>query len=454
MLTEPHDLDAERVVLGSLISEPDSWLAVEDILDHRAFYDPDHSTVARGAIALLRSKRPADPTAVKGWLKDNGHDDADLLLLPLLLTQHATTLTTALRVHAERLKSLWVLRERRQIARDILADEGTEGVEERLAKDASRLLAVETGKVTSARQAKVVLMERMEELEAECKAGVEDRWKRQVPTGIRELDALLNGLEPGELVIFGARPGVGKSSIALAISEHTGSMGIPTGIFWLEDYAKQWATRALSRRSLVPAQLLRHGSSLRKEHWDSLGIGVASSFEWPIWIDDTHGLTARQVGQRMRRLHRDHGVRVFIADHLGEIRLDREDRWGERHDLAMGDAMRIYRDTAAELGAVPILMAQLGRENEKRGGEPKLSDLYGSGIAEQAVRVAVFLSRTSDGRLMAQVVKNTNGPKGEIELHWEPDTMSVRSKPIIRPLPPTVRRAAAPIYVPNEEEDA
>jgi replicative DNA helicase len=452
MPTPQQDLDAERELLASLMLDQDNWLLVEDIIFPAVWSDPVYQHCADAAIGLLKSKKPADAVSVEGWLKDHGKLDESVPGGYVHeLTPYGTTVNTVIRSHAERLRNLWALRERRKVALDILNDPSPGSAEEKIAKDSSRLLAIETGKLREARKAGDIIIDRVLELNDEFKKGEADRWSRQVPTGLRDLDAVINGMEPGELVAVCARPSVGKSAFLLAISEHLGASGIPVGIFWLEDFAKQWATRAIAKRALVPGKLLRHGSQLRKEHWNSINLAAQSSFDWPIWLDDTHGLTARQISQRMRRMHREHGCRVFIADHLGEFRLDREERWGERHDLAMGMAMQVFRDTAAELGAVPILMAQLGREIEKRtGGEPKLSDIFGTGIAEQVVRVALFLGRDKKkpDRVFATVMKNTNGPKDvTIEFLWEPDTMTVRTLPPMMPSAPPVR------YAPYEADD-
>lgn len=451
MTTQPNSIEAEQAVIGALLSDDSAWDEIADLLLPEHFADGVYRVVFGAVRRIIERGAPVDAVTVHQRLRDDGQ--GDLVSLPSLFDLVRATGTTAnVRHYAHTVRDKWAYRERRRIAESILADTDENGPpEEKLAKDSSRLLAVETGKATTARKAGEVLMERLEALEKEAKAGIEDRWKRQVPTGIQQLDNLLNGMEPGELVLFAARPGVGKSAVAIAVSEHAGSLGIPTGVFWLEDYAKQWASRILSRRSLVPYVSLRHGSSLRASEWERLAHTVEQSHDWPIYLDDTHGMTARQIAQRMRRMHREHGCRLFIADHLGEMKLEREERWGERHDLSMGEAMRVYRDTAADLGAVPVLMAQLGRENEKRGGEPKLSDIYGSGIAEQVVRVAVFLSRTARGELLAHVVKNTNGPKPSepIPLTWDGDTVSVRSGVTARP-----PIKAAPRYVPGDDDDA
>jgi replicative DNA helicase len=431
-----NDQDAERHLVASLMSEPDAWDVVCDIVFPECFTDPVYRVIADCIWYQAKNKKPFDPVSLTGAAKDSGNDvDVGLLFQ---IAGDGTTVESMIRHWGERLRHLWAVRERRKVAIAMLNDEVGESVEEQIAKDASRLLAIETGSTKRERHQKEILLDRLERLQAEQKAGAADRLKRLVDTGIPSLDCLLLGMRPGEPVMIAARPGIGKTTVSDAIADHCGKSGIPTAIFRLEDYAESWATRTMARRCRINAALLRHGSSLRKEHWTSLMDNLNASADWPIYVDDTHALTARQVAQRMRRMHRNHGIRVFIADHLGEMRLEREERWGERHDLALGQAIRIFRDTAAELNAVPILIAQLGRANE-RDDEPKLSQIFGTGEAEQIVRVAIFLKREND-KIVAQIIKNTNGPLGRVELGWDSGTMSIYDPSTIVAKQPERRR--------------
>jgi replicative DNA helicase len=439
-----NDQDAERHLVASLMSEPDAWDVVCDIVFPECFTDPVYRVIADCIWYQAQNKKPFDPVSLAGAVRDSGNEvDVGLLFQ---IAGDGTTVETMIRHWGERLRHLWAVRERRKVAISMLNDESAEAVEEQIARDASRLLAIETGSTKRERHQKEILLDRLKQLEAEAKEGPLGRMKNLVDTGIKPLDGFLMGMRPGMPVMIAARPSVGKSALAVAIMEHCASNGYPVGAFWLEDFADSWATRVLARRCRIPAQMLRHGSSLRKEHWDSLLFNLNASADWPIYLDDTHGLTARQIGQRMRRMHRTHGKSnrpfVFIADHLGEVRLERGEAWGDRHDLALGNAIRVYRDTAKDLGAVPILFAQLGRENEKRGGEPRMSDIFGTGEAEQIVRVCIFLRRDGD-KLFANVIKNTEGPKGEIELEWDPMTMSVLSSGVDKRAPVRVSRVAA-----------
>jgi replicative DNA helicase len=131
-----------------------------------------------------------------------------------------------------------------------------------------------------------------------------------------------------------------------------------------------------------------------------------------------------EVGRIVRRYAREYGIRLFLADHLGEVKLD-DGLAGTRNDERLGDALREFRDSTEEVGACSVMFHQLNREVEKLGGRPRLSWLQGSGQIEQIARVVGFVSH--EGRSFnIDVVKNTHGaPDVRVELGWAPETASV-----------------------------
>jgi replicative DNA helicase len=446
-----NDFDAERALLGSLLVSGDTFDAVMDIVFPECWVDPAHRSVADAVWSLAKAKKPIEPVGVTAALREAGAEVPESIAYQL--QAEGSTVDTVTRAHAERIRQLWAIRQRRQVALDILNAPIPKSIEEAIASDATRLLGIETGRNREARQAKTILLERFEELEREWKAGPEDRKRKLIDTGLRELDVVLQGMVPGIPVMVAARPSAGKTAIAIAVSEYVASTDTPVYIQWLEDFADSWANRSIAYRAQIPTALLRHGSSLRKEHWDSIMLSMNATADHPLWIDDEHALTARQIVQRIKRFRRNLPAKyrdrpmLAICDHLGEMRLDKSESWGDsRHDLALGAAIRIFRDGCKEANAVPMLMAQLNREPEKRekGAPPKLSDIFGTGEAEQIVRTAIFLSRNED-TIYAYVAKNTNGPKDvEVKLDFHGPTMTVRSKGP----PPPIR---LPAYRPGED---
>jgi replicative DNA helicase len=217
----------------------------------------------------------------------------------------------------------------------------------------------------------------------------------------------------------------------IALAVNLALSGVPVGILWLEDDWRDAVRRFLARRLKCDAWRLR-GKPAGALNYVSSHESFLSKVDLPLYVDDTHGLTVTDIQARMRRMSREHGVKVFVLDHLGEVRIEREERWGDRHDLALGRVAREYRDTAKSLGAVPILISQMNRRWEQRGTDtvPQMSDLDGSGQVEQAARLIAFVQLYRDdkgaatGKGALHVAKATGGVTGSVGLRWNGNSMT------------------------------
>jgi replicative DNA helicase len=312
------------------------------------------------------------------------------------------------------------MREARRSVADLLNDETTETAEQLVAKAATALSAIETGHLNGTQRINTMLQALSDELEAEAVAkpgtGV-------VSTGFASLDAVVGGFEPGTVHLYAARPSVGKSSLAVALARALAAAEVPVGVFWLEDTGRKFATRVAAAEAQIPGLVLRHGKRMQSEHWERLAQARERTATWPLYVEDTKGLTGPRLVARMRKMAREHGVRVFIADHLGEVRLDLDEGDGRR-DEALGDVARGFRDTLDTLGAGGCLFHQLGRRAED-GGTPKLGWLFNSDVIGQVARVVGFLS-THHKTLEVYFAKCNYGPSGvKVELGWDAETMTV-----------------------------
>lgn len=428
------DAQAEQAVLGALLLEPECWAECGDLLAPvEVFSDAAHRVIAETVIGILRAKKTLDIVTLTSALTDRGVLGKTVPQeLPLAL---ATSLGTPgkVRHYAERLRDLWAKRQAVAAAREFATGEMNEPAEVLLSRLVTRLQRIETGKAGQARRLPGIMLEVVEDLGEQAKNPNAAK-AAFLPTGFRRLDDVIGGFRPGVLSVFAARPSQGKSALAVAMADNLAARGLGVAAFWLEDDAKDFARRTLIRRSRIASTLLRRGDYLTAQHWDRLGAAVPD-VNWPIWVDDTHGLTSTEIGLRMRRLVREHPeIRVVMADHLGEIRIDREQRWGDRHDLAVGQAAKDFRDAAKDLGICPVLFVQLNRQVERRTQEGfKLSDLKDSGDIEAAARMVGFLHRPQDekrkGQFIIDVQKNTGGPcPAEVQLDWMEDFMSVEGE--------------------------
>ena len=246
-----------------------------------------------------------------------------------------------------------------------------------------------------------------------------------VPTGFIDLDSMLTGLHPGELIIVGARPAMGKTSFAMNIAEHAAlNKGKTTAIFTLEMPREQIAMRMLCSDARVDMQRVRKGT-LHDDDWIRLAKTLGPLSASHIYIDDTAGLSPTQLRSRCRRLMMDTGkLDLVVIDYLG---LMRSDGRAESRNMEVSEISRALKAIALELKIPIVACAQLSRANKDRiDKRPVLSDLRDSGSIEQDADVVMFLHReeyynkdTEDKNIGEVIVsKQRSGPLGTVKLAW------------------------------------
>lgn len=416
--------EAEQAALATVLTEERAYDSVADVFDPALFTIAANRAIATAIVDLARARKPLDPVVLltdleqRGWVPNPVPRE-----LPFVLARAAGT-AAGLRYYLESLRSLWAHRRARQIAREILEDDREIPGEELMAEISRKVSAVEVRKLKPFRTMGDAIFDRVgvyEKARLNPEAAAPLLWS----TGLTALDRLIGGIQAARLVVVGARPNVGKTAFMLVLADNLAAAGVPSAIFELEDEESVLAERVISRRAQIVSGLLRgNGSSLRPEHWERIGSpAFLGSVEWPLYVDDEHGLYPEDLAARMRRFTREKGVRVFFVDHLRELRL-RERRDG-RHDLAVGDALRLLRDTAKELEAGLVVMSQLVRDIERRADPtPRLSDLRDSGDIEAEARVVIFLDKQGSNFTL-DVAKNT-GPKGKVVLNWLEDYNAIQ----------------------------
>jgi replicative DNA helicase len=256
-------------------------------------------------------------------------------------------------------------------------------------------------------------------------------------TGFADLDALLFGLQPGQLVVLGARPGVGKTALALSVALNLTRAGVPVLFFSLEMPTAEIMDRAISSRSGVPLSDIRRGRINDDQSGRILSAGEQLKRE-RFWIDDRSDLTASRLAAVTRRNVRRNGVRVVVVDYL---QLMTPENARENRTQQVGLCARRAKMIARECGVPVLMLAQLNRELENReGGRPRLADLRDSGEIEQHADVAIFLHphKGSEAEPVWQtdviVAKNRNGPIGETTLGFRrPNTRFENFQPEPKP---------------------
>jgi replicative DNA helicase len=430
--------EAEQAVLGALLSEPACWGDIADVARVEHFAVEAHRAVADVLFPVLAQPTPGAPppdaVTVQVALDRAGKLGNPVPReLPFAL-QRAVGTTANVRSYVTAIADLWVRRQVKVAAREVLADRDTNG-QQLAARLAQRVTALETARGRPARRLQDFVWERLEALEAQRVAAQEGRspLTDRIPTGFNRLDRLVGGVGIGQATVIGARPGVGKTALESALADNFAANGSPVYVLQLEDYGRSLADRAISRRARINSMLLRNGAGWTPETWDRVR-NLERYSTLPIWVDDEHGITPLDAAGKMRRAKREYGIRVFMLDVLAE--LDVESWFGggsgggdaNRLDRLLGKALRLLRDTAYALDAALLVFLHLNREIEKRADPtPRLSDIKNSGDVEDAAHQIWFLSRPAEapGVFCLDVAKHRDGPVGKVNLAWLEDYMAV-----------------------------
>ncbi len=415
----PQNLEAEQSVLGSFLIDKDAIVKVAERLLPEDFYRGAHQDIYRAILRLFERREPADIVTVSDELNDMGVLEkvgGDSYLAELV-----NRVPTAAHVqsYATIVKDASVRRELIKIANDITTDSygGAEPVGQLLEKTERSIFGISQQHLTRnfvpIREALAENFDRLEELH-KSKSRV-----RGVPTGFRDIDNRLAGLQNANLVILAARPSMGKTSLALNISQYaTVHENLPVGFFSLESSKQELVDRLLSSQSGVDSWKITTGN-LKEEDFEKIGEAMGILADAPLFIDDTPGMSVLEMRTKARRLQMEHGVRLIVADYL-QLAVSRglENRVQEVSEISQG-----MKNIARELNCPVLALSQLSRAVEQRGEQrPQLADLRESGALEQDADVVMFLWRPNDDEktradhIKLTIAKHRNGPTGEIDL--------------------------------------
>lgn len=255
-------------------------------------------------------------------------------------------------------------------------------------------------------------------------------------TGFHDLDEMTNGFHGGEMIVVAARPSMGKTSFVMNIVENISirkENAVPVAVFSLEMSSESLVQRVLCSRAKVQMQKLR-GGFLSKSDFPQLMQAAGQMAEAPIWIDDTPGLTINELQAKARRLKKDHDIQLIAIDYLQLLKApDTARRDGREKEIA--EISGGIKGVAKELNIPIIVLAQLNRNPDSRGGKPRMSDLRESGSIEQdadlvglLMRPEVYADDEEDreskwGEAEFIIAKQRNGPTGEVPLTFHKEFM-------------------------------
>ena len=408
--TAPHNIEAEQALLGAILVNNEAFYRVSDFLAAEHFFESVHGRIFGVTSQLIRANKTATPVTLKTFL------EADAPIGDVPVTQYLARLAAAATtvINAEDYgRTIYELATRRQLisigedmvnlAYDAPVDmppaDQIEQTEQRLFELA------ETGKYGSGFQRFADALK--DAIDMASNAYQRDGHLSGMATGLRDLDDLLGGLQPSDLVILAGRPAMGKTALGTNIAFHiaeryraeTRPDGRPetvdggiVGFFSLEMSAEQLATRIVSEQAAVSSETIRRGKTTREE-FDRLVETATRLQSVPLYIDATGGLSIAQLAARARRLKRQRGLDLLIVDYLqllqGSSRRSQEGRVQEITEITTG-----LKALAKELHVPIVALSQLSRQVEAREDKrPQLADLRESGSIEQDADVVLFVYR-------------------------------------------------------------
>jgi replicative DNA helicase len=427
----PHDLDAERAVIGAMLVSESAVAAVAERLDAEDFYSEVHRIIYAAMMRLYSRGDPIDQLTLTNELRSvNEFERIGGRPYVFQIVESVPTAANAGR-YADIVRGKALLRAVIDVGSRITEDafrepenvsEALDSAEQLIYGVSNKTLREHLAPIKDLAPGTLEMIQRLYEQEGEV-TGVE--------TGFEDLDRLTTGFHKSDLVILAARPAMGKTAMALnAIWHASGEKKMPVAIFSLEMSKEQLVQRLISQTTRIPAQALRSGN-VKAEDWPKLVRGVAEVARAPIWIDDTAGVTLMEIRAKVRRLSSqlnatgERPLALVVVDYL-QLMIGQGNRQ-ENRQQEIAEISRGLKVLARDLDVPVLAIAQLSRAVEARHDKrPLLSDLRDSGAIEQDADMVMFLYRDeyynseSDDKGIAEVIvgKHRNGPTGKVQLAW------------------------------------
>jgi len=420
----PHSIEAEQAVLGCMLLDADVIPTVTELIRSEDFYRDDHREICEAILDITERAGPVDIITVSEQLQMRGTLEA-VGGLDYLASITASVPTTANARHYAKIveeKSLLrkLLKASSEIASMCYEAEG-EAVSVLDSAEKCIFDIMQKRSTQGFTHIKDVLLDTFNRLEELYNS---KSYITGVPTGFTDLDLKTAGLQNSDLILIAARPGMGKTAMALNIAQYAAvQKHIPVAIFNLEMSKDQLVNRMLSSEVMVDSQKMRTGK-LDDEDWNKIAKALAPLSEAPIYIDDTPGISVMDIRAKCRRLKLEKNLGLVVIDYL---QLMQGRGHAENRQQEVSEISRSLKILAKELNVPVVTMSQLSRGPESRTDHrPMLSDLRESGAIEQDADIVMFLYRDdyynpdTEKKNIAEVIiaKHRNGSTGTVELRW------------------------------------
>lgn len=425
--TLPHNLDAEKSVLGAILIQNEAFNHAAELIDSKDFFRGAHARIFEKMVVLSERGDAIDFITLKEELSKSG--ELEEVGGPAYIASLADGVPRSANVeyYARIVKEKATLRNLIFSANKILAEAYEAEQEPDLLLDEAerQIFAIAEDRIragfTPLRdlvQGSFTTIEKLQQHKGLVTG---------VPTGFIDLDEMTSGLQPSDLVLVAARPSMGKTSFVLNIAQHVGTAtDMTVGFFSLEMSKEQLFMRMLTSEARIDAHRFRTGF-LNEKDYGRLSHALGTLAEAKVFIDDTASIGVLEMRAKARRLKAEHGLHMIIIDY---IQLMQGRGRFESRQAEIASISRSLKGLAKELNVPIVALSQLSRASETRSDHrPQLSDLRESGALEQDADLVIFLWREkerssddheADGEVVKlRLAKHRNGPTGEIDLWFK-----------------------------------
>lgn len=429
----PHNLDAEKSVLGSLLIDKDAIIKIADMLQVDDFYYEQNAIIYRSILELFQKRSPIDLLTLANILEQKEELETVGGRSYLAELTHIVITSTHVVQYATIVKEKSTLRKLLKAGQIItgLGYEEDEELESLIEGAEKALFGVSQNflkeKFVHIKEILAQTYEKIADLHDE-----EGKEKyRGIPTGFRSLDKTLSGLQPSDLVIIAARPSMGKTSMVLNIAQNVAKANRSVGIISLEMSKEQLVERMFCSLLSVDSWKLRTGK-LSEEDFARIGSVMDELNSAPIFIDDSTSGSLAELRAKARRLQMEHGLDVLVIDYLQLMSLSGIGGSITNRVQEISEISRSLKTLARELRIPIVALSQLSRAVENRPSKiPQLADLRESGAIEQDADVVLMLYREDyyeedtdrQGITDVYIRKHRNGPTGRVELMFKKEQM-------------------------------
>ena len=425
----PHNVEAEQAVLGSILIDSECLPQIVEQLKPDDFYIRQNREAFQTIYTMFSMSQKIDPVTVLNQMRLDGTYQEGVTREYFFQLMDVTPTVTNVMDYVAIVKDRSTLRQIAEAANALNSmvanNEGTSA--EVLEAAEQRIYAIRQGKSAQGLHHITSVMHEVYDRLAELASS--DSAVPGLSTGLPDVDTVISGLNKSDLILLAARPGMGKTSLALNILLYAGKHSGKACVFFsLEMSREQLAMRLLSNESFVDNKKLTTGS-LTDEDWEKVALAASALNHANILIDDNPSLSVADMNAKCRRVE---NLGLVVIDYLQLMTSagGKQNYSGESRQQVVSDISRALKIMAKELNVPVICLSQLSRANEKRDDKrPMLSDLRESGAIEQDADIVLFLYRDdyynedSEKRNIAEciVAKNRHGETGKVELRWMPE---------------------------------